>query len=44
VRRLTRTEIVRKASGQTVSAVQSAKGLRTTTLGTLSRLELIKVG
>jgi hypothetical protein len=39
-----RTEIVRKASGQTVSAMQGKAGLRGTTLATLARMELIKVG
>jgi hypothetical protein len=38
-----RTEIVRKASGQTVSAMRSNKGLRATTLATLARLKLIAV-
>jgi hypothetical protein len=38
-----RTEIVRKASGKTVAQVQHLKGLRSTTLGTLARLKLIKV-
>jgi hypothetical protein len=38
-----RTEIVRKASGQTVSAMRSNKNLRATTLATLARLELIEV-
>jgi hypothetical protein len=38
-----RTEIVRKASGQTVSAMQGKANLRGTTLATLARLELIKV-
>lgn len=38
-----RTEVVRKASGQTVSAMQGKANLRGTTLATLARLELIKV-
>jgi hypothetical protein len=38
-----RTETVRKASGQTVSAMQANKSLRSTTLATLARMELIKV-
>jgi hypothetical protein len=38
-----RTEIVRKASGQKVSSVQSKDGMRGTTLATLARMELIKV-
>lgn len=38
-----RTEIVRKASGQTASAMQGKANLRGTTLATLARLELIKV-
>jgi hypothetical protein len=39
-----RTETVRKASGETVSAMQGKAGLRGTTLATLARMELIKVG
>jgi hypothetical protein len=39
----TRTEIVRKNSGQKVSSVQSKDGMRGTTLATLARMELIKV-
>lgn len=39
-----RTEIVRKASGATVQAMQAKPGLRGTTLATLTRMELIKVG
>jgi hypothetical protein len=39
-----RTELVRKASGKTVTALQSLKGLRPTTLGTLARMKLVKIG
>jgi hypothetical protein len=39
-----RTELVRKASGRSVAEMRSSKGLRVTTLATLARLELIKVG
>jgi hypothetical protein len=38
-----RTEIVRKASGETVVVVQAKAGLRGSTLATLARMELIKV-
>jgi hypothetical protein len=37
-----RTEIVRKASGQQVSAVQAHTALRKTTITTLARMKLIK--
>jgi hypothetical protein len=39
-----RTETVRKSHGQTVATVQAKPGLRGSTLATLSRMELIKVG
>ena len=39
-----RTELVRKASGRTVAEMRSIKSMRVTTLATLARLALIKVG